>query len=93
MTMDDFLTYVVWGALLVHIGMVLVTVWRTWRGENIVDRLIGLDVSSTLVLAILVLIAILAGNSIYIDVAIGLAALSAIGSVSLAKFIADRRMF
>jgi multisubunit Na+/H+ antiporter MnhF subunit len=73
--------------------MVLVCVWRVWRGENIIDRLIGLDVTTTLTLAILVLIAILEENSLFIDVALGLTTLSAIASVALAKYVADQRMF
>ncbi len=85
--------FIVWGALIVHIGMVLVCVWRVWRGENIIDRLIGLDVTTTLTLAILVLIAILEENSLFIDVALGLTTLSAIASVALAKYVADQRMF
>jgi multisubunit Na+/H+ antiporter MnhF subunit len=87
------LTYAAWAALIMHIGMVLVCVWRVWRGENIIDRLIGLDVSATLVIAILVLISVLEKNSFYIDIAIGLAALGAISSIALAKYIADERMF
>jgi multisubunit Na+/H+ antiporter MnhF subunit len=91
--MNVLLNYALWGALITHIGMVLVCVWRVWRGENIIDRLIGLDVTTTLVIAILVLIAIIEQNSFYIDIAIGLAALGAISSIALAKFIADHRMF
>jgi multisubunit Na+/H+ antiporter MnhF subunit len=64
-----------------------------WRGENSIDRLIGLDVSTTLVMAILILIAIIEQNSIYIDIAIGLAALSAIATIVLARYIADQRIF
>jgi multisubunit Na+/H+ antiporter MnhF subunit len=91
--MENLLNFVVWGVLVIHIGMVLLCVWRVWRGENIIDRLIGLDVTTTLVLIILILIAIIEKNSIFFDVAIGLAALSAISSIALAKFIADQRMF
>jgi multisubunit Na+/H+ antiporter MnhF subunit len=91
--MEQVLYYTVWGAMILHTALLLVCVWRAWRGDNIIDRLIGLDVMTTLVLAILVLIAIIERNSIYIDIAIGLAALSAIASVALAKYIADQRMF
>jgi multisubunit Na+/H+ antiporter MnhF subunit len=91
--MNSILNYLIWGALLIHISMMLASIWRTWRGENIIDRLIGLDVTTTLVLVILVLIAIIDENNLFIDIAIGLTALSAIGSVALAKFIADHRMF
>ena len=91
--MANLLNYVIWGVLIIHVGMILVCVWRVWRGENIIDRLIGLDVTSTIILIILVLIAIIERNSIYFDVAIALTALSAISTIALAKFIADQRMF
>lgn len=91
--MDNLLNYMLWIALITHIGMVLVCVWRVWRGENIIDRLVGLDVTATLVIAILVLIAILQQNSFFIDIAIGLTALGAVSSIALAKFIADQRVF
>ncbi len=91
--MENIVNTVVWGVLIIHIGMLLLCVWRVWRGENIIDRLIGLDVTTMILLIILVLIAIIERNSIFFDIAIGLTALSAIASIALAKFIADQRMF
>jgi len=87
------INYVIWSAIIIHISISLISIWRTWRGENIIDRLIGFDLTTTLFLAILILIAIVEENNLYIDIAIGLAALSAIGTVALAKFIADQRVF
>jgi multisubunit Na+/H+ antiporter MnhF subunit len=80
-------------ALVVHIGLVAIALWRLWRGENVIDRLMGFDLSGILVLAILVLVSLIGRNSIYIDVALGLAALGFISTVALAKYIADEQMF
>lgn len=91
--MGNIVNFVVWSVLVIHIFLLLICVWRVWRGENIIDRLIGLDVTTMMLLIILVLIAIIERNSIYFDIAIGLTALSAIASIALAKFIADQRMF
>ncbi len=91
--MSIILEYTVWGALGLHIILTLVCVWRVWRGENIIDRLVALDVLTTLVLIIFVLVAIIEQTSVFIDIAIGLAALSAIATIAMAKFIADQRMF
>ena len=60
-------------ALILHVFMVAIAVWRVWRGENVIDRLIGVELVSTLFLAILVLVAPLvdAGSKIAIAHAFG----------------------
>jgi multisubunit Na+/H+ antiporter MnhF subunit len=70
-----------------------VVLWRVWRGENVIDRLMGADLLSTLTLAILVLVALIERDSIYIDVALGLAALGFISTIALAKYLADEQVF
>ena len=91
--MSDALEFVLSAALMIHIALIAVCVWRVWRGENVIDRLIGADLIGTLVLGVIVLIALITANSIYIDVALGLAALGFVGTIALAKYIADQRMF
>lgn len=91
--MSTILTYVLYMALLVHISLLVVVLWRVWRGENVIDRLMGTDLLSTLTLAVLVLLALIERESIYIDVALGLAALGFIGTIALAKYVADEQMF
>ncbi|MCA9958810.1 MAG: hypothetical protein KC413_08555 [Anaerolineales bacterium] len=91
--MEAILTAVLYGSLLLHIGMIAVTMWRVWRGENVIDRLIGADLLSTFTLAILVLIALISQQSIYIDVALGLVALGFVGTIALSKYLADEQMF
>ncbi|MGB2688158.1 MAG: MrpF/PhaF family protein [Desulfobacterales bacterium] len=63
------------------------------RGKNVIDRLMGLDLLSILTLAVLVLLALIFRQIIYIDVAMGLAALSFVGTIALAKYVADEQMF
>jgi multisubunit Na+/H+ antiporter MnhF subunit len=91
--MGTILTTTLYLSLLVHIGAILISLWRVWRGENIIDRLMGADLISTLTISVLVLVAIILRDSIYIDVALGLAALGFIGVIALAKYIADEQMF
>ncbi len=80
-------------ALLVHIGLLAVVLWKVWRGDNIIDRIMGADLLGTLTLAVLVLLALIERDSIYIDVALGLAALGFISIIALAKYVADEQMF
>ena len=89
----DILLIVLYVSLLLHVIMIGVAVWRVWRGENVIDRLIGTDLVSTLVLAVLVLVSLIFRESIYIDVALGLAALGFISIIALAKYVADEQMF
>ena len=91
--MSTLLSVVLYLALAIHIALVAVVLWRVWRGENIVDRLIGADLIAVLSLAALVLLALIHRDGIYIDVALALAALGFIGSIALAKYIADEQMF
>ena len=87
------LTYTIYGALLVYAGLISYAVWRVWRGENSVDRLIGVELIGTLMLGILVLIALVEENSIFIDAALGLAALGFISVLTLTKYAADQRLY
>ncbi|GAB4446741.1 MAG: hypothetical protein OHK0041_05950 [Anaerolineales bacterium] len=91
--MKSLLDITIWIVLIAHLLMALAAAWRVWRGENSVSRLAGLDLASTLTIAILVIISIIRANIIYIDVAIAAAALSYISTIALAKYISDQRVF
>lgn len=91
--MKSLLDITIWIILIAHLLMALVAAWRVWRGENGVVRLAGLDLASTLTIAILVIISIIRANIIYIDVAIAVAALSYISTIALAKYISDHKVF
>lgn len=87
------LTGTLYTALAVYAALISYAVWRIWRGENSIDRLMGVDLIGTLMLGVFVLIALIEQNGIFIDVALGLAALGFIGVVAFARYAADRRMF
>ena len=58
--MGTILAAVLYLALLIHILLLAVVLWKVWRGENIIDRLMGADLLGTLTLAVLVLLALIA---------------------------------
>ena len=91
--MSTLLATALYISLVIHIILVGIAVWRVWRGENVIDRLMGTELVTTLFLAILILIAIVFRESLYIDVALALGALSFIGTVALAKYLADEQIF
>jgi multisubunit Na+/H+ antiporter MnhF subunit len=90
-------------ALVVHVFFLIWASWRTWRGENSFDRLIGLDLTGVLIFCILVIFAILSevhpvlqgnfDNAIFVDVGLGLVAVSYLATIALAKYIIDHRTF
>jgi multisubunit Na+/H+ antiporter MnhF subunit len=92
-TATTLLAITLYGALIVHIGLVSVALWRLWRGKNIIDRLTGFDLISILTVAILIVMALIERDSIYLDVALGLAALGFVGTIALAKYVADDQLF
>jgi multicomponent Na+:H+ antiporter subunit F len=91
--MEQILNVTLYLALMIHIVMIAVATWRVWRGENVADRLIGLDVAGTLILAILVLVSLITRNSVYIDVALGLGALGFVSTIALSKYVSDEQMY
>lgn len=93
MNITEALDFVLYSALLIHVLLVALVVWRVWRGENAIDRLIGAELTGTLILAVVVLVSLISRNSIYIDVTLGLAALGFIGTIALARYIVDQSMF
>lgn len=80
-------------ALGVYVVLIGIALWRVVRGENVVDRLIGLDLIGTLVLGVLVLVSLVTRDSIYLDVALGLAAMGFVGTLALARYFANEQMF
>lgn len=91
--MSEILRITINVAFVIHVVLVGVAAWRIWRGENVADRLIGVELITTLLMAILVLLALTQQDSIYIDIAIALAALGFVVTIALAKYLADEQMF
>ena len=92
-TLEIIFKDILYVSLLIHIGLMSVAFYRVWRGENVIDRLLGLDMLSTLTLAVLVLLSLISQRIIYLDIALGLAALGFVGMIALAKYVADEQMF
>lgn len=91
--MDNLLDLTIWIILIAHLVMLLIAVYRVMRGENGISRLAGYDLSSTLTIAILIIISIIRANVFFVDVAIAAAALSYLSTVVLAKYISDHKVF
>ena len=53
--MNEFLVYTLYSSLAVHVVLLAFCVWKVWQGENVVDRLIGLELVGTLTMALVVI--------------------------------------
>ncbi len=91
--METILTLTFRIVLILYLIMAIVAAWKVLRGENGVVRLAGLDLASTLTISVLVIVSIITESSLFIDVAIGAAALGYLSTVILAKFISDQKVF
>ncbi|MCB8926242.1 MAG: cation:proton antiporter [Ardenticatenaceae bacterium] len=91
--MEQLLQTILQGALIIHTVLLVFVVYKVWRGKEIMERLVGADIVATLTIGILVLTALIQTNGIYVDVALGLAALGFVSTIALAKYAADEQMF
>jgi multisubunit Na+/H+ antiporter MnhF subunit len=91
--MKEAFSIVLLASLAIHIALILAAVIRVWRGENVMDRIVAADVIGTLVLAVFVILALTQNNALFMDLALGAAALSFIGTIALARYIANRQVF
>lgn len=87
--MEHVLSSILLGAVAIHVFLWGVALWRVWQGENVIDRLIGVELMSTLTLALLVLLAVIQARTLYMDVALAFAALGYVGTIALAKYAAE----
>lgn len=91
--MEQLVQTILQGALIIHTVLLVFVVYKVWRGKEIMERLVGADIVATLTIGILILTALIQANGIYVDVALGLAALGFVSTIALAKYAADEQMF
>lgn len=91
--MEQILQVVLYLSLLIHVLLMVIVAFRLWNGENVIDRLMASDMLSNLTIAVLILMALIYREVIFIDVALGLAALGYVTIITFAKYINDKRMF
>ncbi len=77
---------------LVLVALVLLLVpaaYRVIRGPTLTDRLVAVDLITTLLIGIIVMLALLQASRAYVDMAIALAAFAFVGTISIARYIAQ----
>ncbi|GAB4360630.1 MAG: K+/H+ antiporter subunit F [Immundisolibacter sp.] len=77
------------GMLVLAMGFNL---WRALRGPGLPDRILALDTLYINALALLVLLGIRFGSQLYFEVALVIAALGFVGTVTLARYVLRREV-
>ncbi|GIK27797.1 MAG: hypothetical protein IT298_06675 [Chloroflexi bacterium] len=79
--------------LIVMVALLVCVATRVFRGRTPVDRLQASDLISTLVMAIVAVVGLAQQSTMLIDLGIALAAFSFIGTLAIARFIGDGKVF
>ncbi len=79
--------------LVIVVALLIPAFYRVIIGPRVADRLLGVDMITTLLIGSIVLLAVIAGQSILVDVALAVAALSFIATLAIARFVGEGRVF
>lgn len=80
-------------SLLVMVLLMIPTTWRVYKGPSAADRLQAIELLTTQLVGIIVLLALVEGTEIVIDMAIALAAFAFVGTFAVARYISEGRVF
>ena len=69
------------------------TAYRLYRGPRIADRMLAMDLITTLLTTIIVVYAVLEDQHLLIDIALSLAALSFIATLGVGRYVSEGRVF
>ena len=91
--MSEVALFAVHGALLVLVLLLIPCIYRLGIGATAADRLQVADTITTLLIGIIIVLALIRNDGMFVDIAIALAAFSFIGTLALARYIAEKRFF
>ena len=80
---------------LVLLALVILLIPASYRvvvGETLPDRLQAVDLITTLLIGIIVMLALVEGTEVFVDMAIALAAFAFVGTISIARYISEGRV-
>lgn len=65
----------------------LLSMYRVFRGPTTVDRLVAVDIMTTITAGLMVLFALYYGRAIFLDVALVYAVLAFLGVIAFARYL------
>ncbi len=91
--MDEIIGFVTNTALVILVIALIPATYRLWTGPSAMERLQALDVTTTVLVGVIVALGIVLENSFIIDIGIALAAFSFVSTLAIARFISEGRFF
>ncbi len=91
--MNDWVSFVTNAALVVLVIMLIPATYRIWTGPSAMERLQALDLTTTILVGMIVVLGIVLQNSLMIDIGVALAAFSFVATLAIARFISEGRFF
>ncbi len=79
--------------LVVLVALLIPASYRVAKGPRAADRMLGVDMITTLLLGIIVMLSLIEQQSLLIDIGLAVAALSFIGTLAIARFVGEGRVF
>ena len=79
--------------LLALVSLLIPASYRVIVGPTLPDRLQAVDLITTLLIGIIVMLALVEGTEVFVDMAIALAAFAFVGTISIARYISEGRAF
>lgn len=80
-------------ALVALVALLIPCIHRLYLGPTAADRLQVIDTITTLLIGIIILLALIRSDRMFVDIAIALAAFGFIGTLALARYISEKRIF
>ncbi len=91
--MNNWVSFVTNAALVVLVIMLIPATYRIWTGPSAMERLQALDLTTTILVGMIVVLGIVLQNSLMIDIGVALAAFSFVATLAIARFISEGRFF
>lgn len=80
-------------ALAVVVLLILPPAYLIWRGPTAADRAQALDAVSTLLVAVMILLALVQQSTLMVDVALALAAFGFVSTMGISRYLAEGKVF
>jgi multicomponent Na+:H+ antiporter subunit F len=79
--------------LVILVACMFACFYRMAIGPHALDRLLAFELNSVLVTVVVAVFAIIQESWVYLEISMGLAVLSFVGTVTIAQYIERRRIF